>query len=112
MTALPKSPVATSAAIRKASAGKSCTLSIPGICRRDPDYTVGAHLRFVADAGTAEKPDDIFLIDACDQCHAVLDNYARWSVVGLTDFLVFHAFTTTLKRRRAEGLISLKGEKK
>lgn len=112
MTATPKSPNTISKALRDASRGQNCTLAIVSTCRRDPEYTIGAHLRFVAGAGAAEKPDDIFIIDACDACHAVLDDYSRWARAGLTDFDVFHAFATTLKRRRHAGLITLKGERR
>lgn len=111
MTSLPKTPNAESRAIRNASEGKTCTLAIPGICRRDPQYTVGLHLRFLTVVGMSEKPDDLFIVDGCDRCHEVLDDQSRWREVGLTSFIIFHALITTLKRRRAERLITLKGEK-
>lgn len=96
-------------AIRKASAGQDCTLRIPGVCRSDPAYTVGAHLRIFNLAGMAQKPDDLFIVDACDRCHDALDR--RGSAAGITAEDILMAFIFTLRRRRAAGLITLKGEK-
>jgi hypothetical protein len=104
-----KSSNAVSTAIRNASAGKECTLRIPGVCRCDPAYTVGAHLRIFNLAGMAQKPDDIFIVDGCDRCHDALDR--RGSAAGITAEDILMAFIFTLRRRRAAGLITLKGEK-
>jgi hypothetical protein len=109
VSANPKGHNAVSPAIRKASAGHECTLRIPGICRHDPAYTVGAHLRIFHLAGIAQKPDDLFIVDACDRCHDALDR--RGSASGLTAEDILMAFIFTLRRRRAAGLITLKGEK-
>lgn len=100
---------AVSPAIRKASAGQDCTLRIPGVCRHDPAYTVGAHLRIFNLAGISQKPDDLFIVDACDRCHDALDRRTGRHNVTPEDILM--AFIFTLRRRRAAGLITLKGEK-
>jgi hypothetical protein len=99
---------AVSPDIRKASAGQDCTLRLPGICRSDPAYTVGAHLRLFNLAGIAQKPDDLFIVDACDRCHDALDRRGAASGLSAEDILM--AFIFTLRRRRAAGLITLKGE--
>lgn len=96
-------------AIRKASAGQDCTLRIPGVCRSDPAYTVGAHLRIFNIAGMAQKPDDLFIVDACDRCHDALDR--RGSAAGITAEDILMALIFTQRRRRSAGLITLKGEK-
>lgn len=95
-------------AIRRASRGQSCTLQLEGICRQDPDYTVGAHLRIFNAAGMAQKPDDLFIVDACDKCHDALDRRSGGAHVDAQDILM--AFIFTLRRRRAAGLITLKEE--
>lgn len=97
--------------IRNASAGQTCTLQIPGVCNQNPETVVGCHLRMMGVAGMAQKPDDVFLVDACSDCHALLDNRAAWddAPIGYDDIL--RAFIITLKRRRASGLILLVGEK-
>lgn len=104
-----KSRNAKSPAIRMASAGQDCTLRIPGVCSSDPAHTVGAHLRIFNLAGIGEKPDDLFIVDACDRCHDALDR--RGSAAGITAEDILMAFIFTLRRRRAAGLITLKGEK-
>jgi hypothetical protein len=109
MTALPKDRNAALPAIRNASDGQDCTLRIPGVCRSDPAYTVGAHLRIFNLAGMGQKPDDIFIVDGCDRCHDALDR--RGSAAGITAEDILMAFIFTLRRRRTAGLITLKGEK-
>lgn len=97
-------------AVRDAARNAECKLKIPGICRGDPATTVNNHMRFFGVAGAAQQPDDIFIIDGCDRCHAVLDSRAKWaeSALGWEDVLM--AFMFTLRERRAAGLIKLKGE--
>ena len=108
MSPYPKIPNAVSAAVRAASRGEACTLRLPGVCRCDASYTVGAHLRLFNLAGLGQKPDDLFLIDACDRCHDALDR--RGTAHGITPEDILMAFIFTLRRRRAAGLITLKGE--
>jgi len=109
VTEHPKDRNVISLAIRKASAGQDCTLRIPGVCREDSAYTVGAHLRIFNIAGLGQKPDDLFIVDACDRCHDALDRRGR--ATGITMEGILMAFIFTLRRRRAAGLITLKGEK-
>lgn len=96
--------------IRRAPMNQNCKLHIPGVCRQQPEYTVGCHMRLFGIAGAAEKPDDIFIIDACDLCHAVFDSRAKWADAPLGWDDVLRAFMQTLYTRRASGLILLKGE--
>lgn len=96
-------------AIRDASMAAECTLQIPGVCCHDPSRVVGCHLRLFSMAGAAQKPDDLFLIDACDRCHDVLDRRDKWewadAALGWDD--VLHALMKSQARRRAAGLIHL-----
>jgi len=87
-------------AMRAAARDMRCTLALDG-CRHDPAYTVGCHLRINGSAGMAQKPDDVFILDACDRCHAALD-------AGRVDPAdVLRAFMQTLANRRAAGLIRI-----
>jgi hypothetical protein len=97
-------------AVRDAARDKSCKLRIPGVCRGDPATTVGNHMRFFGIAGAAQKPDDIFILDGCDRCHAILDSRDKWADYALGWDDVLMAFMFTLRDRRAAGLIKLKGE--
>lgn len=102
---------AKSKPIRNASRGKSCLLAIPGVCNFDPSTVVGAHLRVFALAGMGQKPDDLFLVDSCSNCHAAQEDRSRWAEIGLGWDDVLRALILTQQRRRAEGLIILEGEK-
>lgn len=97
-------------AVRDDARNTNCTLHIPGVCRQDPAYTVGCHLRFFGLAGMAQKPDDIFIVDACDRCHAVLDSRDKWADAALGWDDILAALMRTLRNRRAAGLIKLRGE--
>lgn len=89
-------------AIRAASAGQTCALMIPGVCVGGTETTVGAHLRMFGFAGAAQKPDDLFIIDACHACHRELD------AGRFTDGLdILRALMLTQQRRRVAGLIRL-----
>ena len=61
--------------LRNAPRDQFCKLAIPGVCRLDPDYTAGAHLRLPWLSGAAQKPDDLFLMDCCDKCHAAQEAF-------------------------------------
>jgi|GEM_PF-757954 len=97
-------------ALRDAPRNNHCKLHIPGVCRQQDEYTIGAHMRFFSVAGMAEKPDDVFIIDACDRCHDVLDHRDQWEANGLGWEDVLRAFMFTIWSRRQSGLITLAGE--
>lgn len=97
-------------AVRDDARNRHCTLHIPGVCRQDPAYTVGCHLRLFGLAGMGEKPDDILIVDGCDRCHAILDNRAAWADAAFEWDDLLRALMVTLRNRRAAGLIKLKGE--
>lgn len=94
-------------AIRDDARGRSCTLQIPGVCCHDDSRTVGCHMRLFGFGGMGQKPDDIFILDACDQCHAVFDSRDRWADAGIGWDDVLRSFMTTLKNRRAAGLVRI-----
>lgn len=95
-----------SPALRQAVRAEPCDLALP-CCRHDPAYTVGAHLRLFAMSGTAQKPDDMHIVAACDRCHDVLDHRDQWDAAGLTYEIILGALMAAQIRRRAAGLIVL-----
>lgn len=98
-------------AVRNDARDRTCKLRIPGICKGDSATTVGGHLRLFNIAGGAQKPDDIFIADICDQCHAVLDSRDKWAAANVGWDDVLRAFMLTLRDRRAAGLIHLGRQK-
>lgn len=94
-------------AIRKASRDQSCTLRIPGVCSGDAAQTVGAHLRMFGAAGMAQKPHDLFIVDACMNCHAAQEDRSRWADLALGYDDILRALIETQTRRLDAGLIRL-----
>lgn len=99
---------AASKPARDASRGATCTLRVA--CGQSTE-AVGCHARFFNFAGVAQKADDIFLIDGCPSCHHVLDHRNLWGEYGLGWDDVLRALMESQMRRRAAGIIFLKGEK-
>ena len=98
-------------ALREASRGAICTLRIPGVCNHDPATVVGCHVSIPGfAAGMGQKNDDLFLIDGCASCHSVFDSRNRWAECGLGYDDILRALMESQSRRRASGLILLKGE--
>ena len=102
---------AKSKPVRDASSQADCQLAIPGICCHDPARVVGCHVSIPGfAAGMGQKNDDLYLIDGCDQCHAILDNKAAFAEAPVDWLDVLRAMMRSQGRRRASGLIILKGE--
>ena len=97
-------------ALRNASREKECQLAIPGVCCGDPARVVGAHLRLFNVAGGGQKPDDVFLVDACDCCHAIQEDRSTWANAALGYDDILRALMKSIQHRRASGLILLAGE--
>lgn len=93
--------------VRSAAQGADCTLAIPGVCCNDKDTVVFCHLRIFNLAGAGQKPDDLFGVDACHKCHAVLDSRDRWERSGLTYKMILWALIRSQRRRRSSGIIKL-----
>ena len=68
-------------AIRKSARGRPCTVRLPG-CARDPEKTVGAHLRTTG-VGLGRKPLDSMLVYACNHCHDVIDKRKRTNIMPI-----------------------------
>lgn len=90
---------------RTAARDATCTLQIPGVCNGDPATVVGAHLRVFGLAGTAQKPDDLFLVDACHACHAAQEDRSGWAELGLGWDDILFALIRSQQRRREAGII-------
>ena len=101
---------AVSLPARRASEGADCTLRVA--CGQIiPGDTVGGHARSSNFAGAAQRADDISLIDGGPPCHHVLDHRNLWGEYGLGWDDVLRALMESQMRRRAAGIIFLKGEK-
>jgi hypothetical protein len=90
--------------LRNHARGQACTLRL-GNCA-STETVVFAHLRRFSIAGMGQKPDDLIGVYACAACHSTLD--LRRNDVG--DGEILRALVETLLRRRADGLINIKGD--
>lgn len=96
--------------VRDASKGATCTLRVACGKIIPAQDAVGCHARFFNFAGTAQKPDDLFLIDGCPSCHHILDHRNLWGEYSLGWDDVLRALMESQARRRAAGIIILEGE--
>jgi len=60
--------------LRKSAKGQPCMVRIPGVCNRNPDTTVLAHLN---GGGMGMKRPDIFGAFSCSSCHDEVDRRTR-----------------------------------
>ena len=93
-------------AMRNEARGEACRLRIPGVCNRDPETTVLAHLRMFGWAGTGEKPEDYLAVFACSACHDVLDRRSKRGELDPWDLV--RAFGETLKAQVRAGNLVMK----
>jgi hypothetical protein len=100
-----KGAARTAPALRRASRGATCTLRIPGTCAGETGTVVGCHVNMPGFSGMAAKPCDLFIIDGCAACHAVLDSRDRWAEAPLGWDDVLRALMETQQRRWDAGLI-------
>lgn len=91
--------------MREAARGKDCKVNLPGICNFDPSTTVGAHLRDAGTAGVAIKPHDLFMVDACFDCHREIDRVTMHFDDQELDAHILRALIRTQMERLKEGLI-------
>lgn len=72
--------------LRKEAKGRECQVRIPGVCNKNPETVVLAHLNNKAlfGVGTGQKVPDIFASWACSACHDAIDSRS----FGICDFAV------------------------
>lgn len=63
----------TMADLRKAARGRECQVRIPGVCNRNDETSVLAHIRIAGLCGTGIKPPDLIATIACSACHDEID---------------------------------------
>lgn len=61
--------------LKNEARGRECQVRIPGVCNKNNETTVLAHLnnKRLFGVGTGQKVPDIFGAWACNACHGVID---------------------------------------
>ena len=61
--------------LREEAKGRDCCVRIPGICNKNPETVVLAHLnnKRLFGVGVGQKVPDLFGAWACSACHDVID---------------------------------------
>ena len=67
--------------LRKEARGRECQVRIPGVCNKNRETVVLAHLnnKGLFGVGTGQKVPDIFGAWACSACHDAVDGRVRTS---------------------------------
>ena len=65
--------------LRQEANGRQCTVRLPGICNRNPETTVLAHMneKSMFGVGMGQKVDDLFGCWACSDCHDAIDHRVK-----------------------------------
>ena len=61
--------------LRKEAKGRECQVRIPGVCNKNPETTILAHInrKSLVGSGMGAKPDDRFGSHCCSACHDAID---------------------------------------
>ncbi|OEY68011.1 nuclease domain-containing protein [Marinobacter sp. X15-166B] len=96
-----------SSRIRQSARGMECQVRVPGVCNRDPDTVVLAHLN---GAGVGMKNPDWQAAYACSACHSWLDGgYTQTVTRHYRDLLHLEGVIRSQPLMVDEGLIVIKG---
>lgn len=86
--------------LRQLARGKACCLRIPGVCNRNPETVVLAHINTIW-KGVALKSPDICAVRACSSCHDYVGDMATPEM----RLLALDGLLRTLKAYTEEGVI-------
>lgn len=92
--------------IRDSAKGEACTLRITGVCNRNPETTVLAHLPDES-KGMGRKSDDISACYACSSCHDVIDGRVPHDE-GELEWYMRRAMVRTWRKLIEKGVIEVR----
>lgn len=92
--------------LRESARGRDCQVRIFGVCNRDPETTVLAHVG--RGGGMGMKCPDLFATFACSACHDVIDKRVPSRNGVMDDELsALHGMVRTQEIWLKEGLIDV-----
>jgi len=109
---LGKYPYVRSRKLLDSSRGQICTLNFHG-CDYGTETTVACHAGFdFCGKGAGVKASDLYSVDGCHNCHAILDGRKNSEYTQEhKDWFFWRALVKTMNRRVEEGLIKVEGTK-
>jgi len=83
--------------LRKFAEGKECQLRAYGVCNRNSETVVLAHVRKGNVAGMGQKPPDSCAILCCSSCHDLIDGRLKteYSMIQI-ESMMLHGLVRTL----------------
>ena len=90
--------------LRQSAKGRECQVRIPGVCNRNPETTVLAHLN---GGGMGMKHPDLFGAFACSACHDEIDRRTRLECYEVSRLCHLEGIIRTQSIWLKEGLIKV-----
>lgn len=91
--------------IRNSARGQQCQVRIPGVCNRNPETVVLAHVG--KGSGMGQKCDDIHATYACSACHDAIDGRVRVNTPQVTRLYAYDGMVRTQKLLLEQELIQV-----
>ncbi|MET6758957.1 DUF1364 domain-containing protein [Pseudoalteromonas sp. NCIMB_1079] len=91
--------------IRNSARGQQCQVRIPGVCNRNPETVILAHVG--KGSGMGQKCDDIHATYACSACHDVIDGRVRIGDPRINRLYAYEAMVRTQKLLLEQELIQV-----
>lgn len=91
--------------IRNSARGQQCQVRIPGVCNRNPETVILAHVG--KGSGMGQKCDDIHATYACSACHDVIDGRVRIGDPRINRLYAYDAMVRTQKLLLEQELIKV-----
>lgn len=91
--------------IRNSARGQECQVRMPGVCNRNNETVILAHVG--KGSGMGQKCDDIHATYACSACHDVIDGRVRIGDPRINRLYAYDAMVRTQKLLLEQELIQV-----
>ncbi len=91
--------------IRNSARGQECQVRMPGVCNRNNETVILAHVG--KGSGMGQKCDDIHATYACSACHDVIDGRVRIGDPRINRLYAYDAMVRTQKLLLEQELIKV-----
>lgn len=91
--------------IRNSARGQECQVRMPGVCNRNNETVILAHVG--KGSGMGQKCDDIHATYACSACHDVIDGRVRIGDPRINRLYAYDAMIRTQKLLLEQELIKV-----